>query len=88
MKELNDAKLQLSHIKAPKIDVEPRYRMKGKSGSAKKFKRKQKMVETNKREYIKEKLDQKAQLNLSNDTVKNKKSYGPVLDRFLSKNKS
>jgi len=91
LEEKIEAKSKLVNIKVPNFDVRPRYRMKGKSGSAQKFKRKQKKVETLKRDYLKSAVVQRKQLGLNKEKKKKKKSsqkQTEVLDRFKSKIKA
>jgi len=93
LEEKLEAKSKLINIKAPKYDVRPRYRMKGKSGSAKKFKRKQKKIETLKKDYVKSAMEQRKGLGLNNNNKNKKKKKKSnetvqVLDRFKSKIKS
>ena len=85
LEEKLDAKKKLLHIRPPKVDVVPRNRMKGKSGSSQKFKRKAIVSETKKKEYIKEALDMREQIGLNVKKKHQNKSYGPLLDRFVSK---
>lgn len=60
--------------------------MKGKSGSAQKFKRKQKVREDTQREYLKAAYTQKKEFNLVKK--KEQKSKDPeILDRFKPKKK-
>lgn len=86
LQEKLEAKKALLYVQKPKIDFTPRYRMKGKSGSAQKFKRKQKVREDTQREYLKTAYSQKEELNI----VKKSKqqSVSPeILDRFKPKKK-
>lgn len=82
-----EAKKALLYVRKPKIDFTPRYRMKGKSGSAQKFKRKQKVREDTQREYLKVAFSQREELGL--DKKKNKQEGEPpeILDRFKPKKK-
>ncbi|XP_068230632.1 WD repeat-containing protein 46 [Palaemon carinicauda] len=85
LEEKLEAKRALKYVKVPKLDVQPRYRMKGKSGSAQKFKRKQKTLDIKKREYIKDAVIARDNLGLKEEKrQKPKKSFG-LLDRFHSK---
>lgn len=60
--------------------------MKGKSGSAQKFKRKQKVREDTQREYLKTAYSQKEELNIGKKSKQ--KSVPPeILDRFKPKKK-
>ncbi|KAK4289584.1 hypothetical protein Pmani_037461 [Petrolisthes manimaculis] len=89
LQEKVDAKAKLIHVKKPEIDFTPRYRMKGKSGSAQKFKRKQKVKEGQQREYLKAAMEQRDTL-LSDTTDNNTKQEdkpSEVLDRFKPKKK-
>lgn len=85
LEEKLEAKKALKYVRVPKVDVEPRYRMKGKSGSAQKFKRKQKTVDIKKREYIRNAVIARDELGLKEEKqTKPKKSFG-LLDRFHTK---
>ncbi|XP_050712712.1 WD repeat-containing protein 46-like [Eriocheir sinensis] len=86
LQEKLEAKKALLYVQKPKIDFTPRYRMKGKSGSAQKFKRKQKVREDTQREYLKTAYSQKEELNI---VKKSKQQSVPpeILDRFKPKKK-
>lgn len=86
LQEKLEAKKALLYVQKPKIDFTPRYRMKGKSGSAQKFKRKQKVKEDTQREYLKTAYSQKEELNI---VKKSKQQSVPpeILDRFKPKKK-
>ncbi|XP_063589076.1 WD repeat-containing protein 46-like [Penaeus indicus] len=92
LQERIEAKKTLLHVRAPRIDPTPRYRMKGKSGSATMFKRKQKVREDAQRGYLKTALRQQAEAGLGKDYFKDKqkqkeqqKEQPTVLDRFKPK---
>lgn len=89
LQEKLDAKISLLHIRKPKIDFTPRYRMKGKSGSAQKFKRKQKVKEDKQREFLQAAILQRDQF-MEEDKKNKKEKSKPVeiLDRFKPKKKS
>lgn len=84
-----DAKAKLIYVKKPEIDFTPRYRMKGKSGSAQKFKRKQKVKEDQQREYLKAAKEQLMDLQADKVDSKAKQDVKPpeILDRFKPKKK-
>ena len=81
-----EAKKALKWVKVPKIDLKPRYRMKGKSGSAMKFKRKMKMKEDEKREFIKF-IKEKKHQEEQEEKQKTEENVKPpaILDRFKPK---
>lgn len=86
LKEKLEAKKALLYVRKPQVDFTPRYRMKGKSGSAQKFKRKQKVREDTQREYLKAAYAQKEELGLGKK--KSKEEQPPeILDRFKPKKK-
>ncbi|KAK3859563.1 hypothetical protein Pcinc_034337 [Petrolisthes cinctipes] len=90
LQEKVDAKAKLIHVKKPEIDFTPRYRMKGKSGSAQKFKRKQKVKVDQQREYLKAAKEQREALLSDTTDSKTKQDDKPseVLDRFKPKKKA
>nr|XP_045621257.1 WD repeat-containing protein 46-like [Procambarus clarkii] len=85
LQEKLDAKNALLHIRKPKIDFTPRYRMKGKSGSAQKFKRKQKVKEDQQREFLQAAIAQRDQLGLGKDKETKVSKPVEILDRFKPK---
>ncbi|KAK7014075.1 WD repeat-containing protein 46 [Halocaridina rubra] len=87
LEEKLEAKRKLMYIRVPNIDVTPRYRMKGKSGSAKKFKRKQRAEGDKKREYLKEAIEHRDNLGLNKMKKKKERKKGTeeLLDRFKPK---
>ena len=87
LKEKLDAKKALLYVRKPKVDFTPRYRMKGKSGSAQKFKRKQKVREDTQREYLKTAYAQKKELGLDKKKKQTEEKAPEVLDRFKPKKK-
>lgn len=84
LQEKLEAKKSLLYVRKPKIDFTPRYRMKGKSGSAQKFKRKQKVREDTQREYLKTAYTQREELKLDKKSKQNAKPQ-EILDRFKPK---
>lgn len=86
LQEKLEAKKALLHVRKPTIDFTPRYRMKGKSGSAQKFKRKQKVREDTQREYLKTAYSQREELNLVKKSEQQSKPT-EILDRFKPKKK-
>ncbi|XP_071542293.1 WD repeat-containing protein 46 [Panulirus ornatus] len=89
LQEKLDAKNALLYVRKPKIDFTPRYRMKGKSNSAQKFKRKQKMKESQQRDYLKAAVLQRENFGIGK-TKKIKKivsESAEILDRFKPKEK-
>lgn len=85
LEEKLEAKKALMYINVPKVDVKPRYRMKGKSGSAKKFRRKQQEQDAQKQEYLKKAIATRDELGLKKEKKVKKKSTGGPLDRFHEK---
>ncbi|KAB7497506.1 WD repeat-containing protein 46 [Armadillidium nasatum] len=86
LEEKLEAKKKLHWVKVPKVDIQPRYRMKGKSGSAQRFKRKSQMKEHEKREYLKFIKEKKE--TLGGNMTKEKVFQQPkqhLLDRFKPK---
>ncbi|KAB7503070.1 WD repeat-containing protein 46 [Armadillidium nasatum] len=86
LEEKLEAKKKLHWVKVPKVDIQPRYRMKGKSGSAQRFKRKSQMKEHEKREYLKFIKEKKE--TLRGNMTKEKVFQQPkqhLLDRFKPK---
>ncbi|XP_042213108.1 WD repeat-containing protein 46-like [Homarus americanus] len=84
LQEKLDAKNALLHIRKPTIDFTPRYRMKGKSGSAQTFKRKQKVKEGRQREFLQAAIIQRDSFKLGKE--KNLESKpAEILDRFKPK---
>lgn len=90
LQEKVDATKALLHVRTPRIDFTPRYRMKGKSGSAQKFKRKQKAREDQQREYLKAAFDQREAFGLGGKTQTSRSDEKPpeILDRFKPKKKT
>ncbi|KRT81755.1 hypothetical protein AMK59_6065, partial [Oryctes borbonicus] len=81
LKDKVEAKEKLLHVKAPKVNYEPRRKGKGRGGSAKIFKNKKIVQEVAKKEFIKNIKDMTTKTN-KNVT---KKKPASVLDRFLPK---
>ena len=72
-------------MRVPKVDVLPRYRMKGKSGSAQKFKRKHQALDIKKQQFLKNATTARDDLGLGPQKRKFNKHTGGVLDRFHAK---
>ncbi|XP_054715854.1 WD repeat-containing protein 46-like [Uloborus diversus] len=81
LKDKLEKKKSLPHVKPPKVEFEPRPKAKGRSKSARVFKRKKIVQETAKRNFIKSAVKEKPV-----EKEKSKPSQG-VLDRFKSKTK-
>ncbi|XP_067134521.1 WD repeat-containing protein 46 [Centruroides vittatus] len=74
-------KEKIPYVKPQKIDIEPRKKTKGKSSSAKLIKRKNKILDQEKRRYVQRVLKEKESAGKKKGSEKKK----AVLDRFRSK---
>ena len=83
-----EAQRQLKYIKVPKINVNPRYRMKGKSGSAQMAKRKEIRKDVLKKRYIDRMQQGRREAGLDKEEEKKPKDkhkekfHKDILDRF------
>jgi U3 small nucleolar RNA-associated protein 7 len=81
LKDKIEAREKLLHVKAPKINYQPRNKAKGKGGSVKIAKNKKIVQEQAKKEFIKSTKDLLPKLDVKN----NKKKEETILDRFSAK---
>ncbi|XP_020808384.1 WD repeat-containing protein 46 [Drosophila serrata] len=87
LQEKIDAKRKLFHVKAPRIDMKMRHKMKGRGGSAKAARNKQIVKDAKRKEFIAEVRQAKASVFKEHGEKDKAKAKAPrsVLDRFKPK---
>ncbi|KAL5011430.1 hypothetical protein ScPMuIL_009981 [Solemya velum] len=85
LKEKIEEKNKLHFIKPKKMEYEPKYKMKGRSKGQRKENRKQGVIETQKRKFVKEQIKLKQKKDRSGKVTEKRTRKSNVLDRFRTK---